>query len=192
MFQKFLLFPLLTAFLVCGASARSEVLKTVDIAPESCEDVLTAYLKRADTVLLVCVYEAQFSPRAVGKGVLWDKDYQCRIVQTLRGKVPMGGLLVLHKKAESLPDTGVVRTEGDNRFISALMPGTLWYVFLDSRKLKNLGNNSCEYSLDTMWLNPLSWSDQEGIAAFEKLVRVEEGRITEESEAARFQPESGE
>ena len=79
MFQKFLLFPLLTAFLLCGASARSEVLKTVDIAPESCEDVLTAYLKRADTVLLVCVYEAQFSPRAVGKGVLWDKDYQCRI-----------------------------------------------------------------------------------------------------------------
>lgn len=104
----------------------------------------------------------------------------------------MGGLLVLHKKAESLPDTGVVRTEGDNRFISALMPGTLWYVFLDSRKLKNLGNNSCEYSLDTMWLNPLSWSDQEGLAAFKKLVRVEEGRITEESEAARFQPESGE
>ena len=72
------------------------------------------------------------------------------------------------------------------------MPGTLWYVFLDSRKLKNLGNNSCEYSLDTMWLNPLSWSDQEGLAAFKKLVRVEEGRITEESEAARFQPESGE
>ena len=48
------------------------------------------------------------------------------------------------------------------------------------------------YSLDTMWLNPLSWSDREGLAAFKKLVRVEEGRITEESEAARFQPESGE
>ncbi len=191
MFQKFLLLPLVTFFLLCGASARAEVLKTADIVPESREDMLAAYLKHSDTVLLVCVYETRFSPRAVGKGVLWDKDYQCRIVQTLRGNVPMGGLLVLHKNAESLPDAGVMRTEGDNRFISALMPGMLWYVFLDSRKLKNLGNNSCEYSLDTMWLNPLSWSDQEGLAAFRKLLHIEPAKITAESEAARFKPESG-
>lgn len=75
----------------------------------------------------------------------------------------MGSLLNLHRKAESLPDAGTVRTEGSVRFIASPVQGALWYVFLDSSKLAKQQNNQYEYFLDTMWLNPLAWSNEEGM-----------------------------
>lgn len=181
-----LLFPVFTAFLLCSPVGGADLLKAAEIVPESREDVLSDYLKRADTVLLVCVYEVRFTPFPAGNGVLWDRDCQCRVVQSLRGKVPVGGLLNLHRKAENMPDSGTVRTEGSKRFLSSPVQGALWYVFLDSGKLKNMGNDQYEYALDTMWLNPLAWRDREGVMAFRKLVHVVDGHIAEESDAARL------
>lgn len=166
--------------------AAPSVARRDEIAPESREAVLSEYLKRSDTVLFVCVYESQFTPIAVGKGVLWDKAYQCRIVQSLRGNIPVGSLLTLIKKAESIPEDGMVKTEGEKRFITSQGQGTLWYIFLDSDRMEKLRSNNYKYTLDTMWQNPLAWNDLDGMAAFRKLLNIEPARITEESEAARF------
>ena len=183
--KSFFLF-VFTFFFLWSAAVRADLIQQSEIEPESREAVLASYLKKADTVLLVCAYEARYTPIPRGGGLVWDRACQCRVVKSLRGKVPMGSLLNLHRKAESLPDAGTVRTEGSVRFIASPVQGALWYVFLDSSKLAKQQNNQYEYFLDTMWLNPLAWSNEEGMMAFRKLMRVEEGCLVEESDAVRM------
>lgn len=107
--KSFFLF-VFTFFFLCSAAVRADLIQQSEIEPESREAVLASYLKKADTVLLVCAYEARYTPIPRGGGLVWDRACQCRVVKSLRGKVPMGSLLNLHRKAESLPDAGTVRT----------------------------------------------------------------------------------
>lgn len=187
MLTKNKLLSVFTAFLMLCTTASANLLKPSQIEPESREAVLANYLKKTDTVLLVCIYEARFTPEPIGKGALWDKASQCRVVQSLRGKVPVGALLRLHQKSEILPDFGIESMEGEERFTAIPVQGILCYVFLDSHRLKLLENNCYEYFLDTMWLNPLPLSNEEGMGAFRKLIRVKESHIAEESDAAQQQ-----
>lgn len=172
--------------------SHADLLKGKDIVQESQEDVLARHLKNSDTVLLVCVYESRYVPLPEGKGHLWDKASQTRIVQTLRGTAPVGGILILHRKDESLPPSGLVREEEGHRFISTQEPGYLWYVFLNSKELKQDKQGTLTGSLSTMFMNPLKIDDEDGMDSFRKLLHIEPAKIAEESEAARFQPESGE
>lgn len=171
--------------------SHADLLKDKDIVPESQEDVLARHLKSSDTVLLVCVYESRYVPLPEGKGHLWDKAVQTRIVQTLRGTAPVGGILILHRKDESLPLSGLVRDEEGHRFISTQEPGELWYVFLNSKELKQDKQGTLKGSLGPMFMNPLKIDDEDGMNCFRKLLRTAPAKIIAESEAARFKPESG-
>lgn len=149
-------------------------------------------LKKSDIVLTVIVY----------KVIKTDKGttHYARVIQSLRGDIPVEALVKWSGHANKLPVGTPVKTE----LYSGCIPV---YVLTSSKNVKKLGKASEDFK-------PVSsiYSSQELLGAYDlgshvdyfpmtesdpgramkRLLRIEPAKITEESEAARFQPESGE
>ncbi|SEH97557.1 hypothetical protein [Akkermansia glycaniphila] len=189
MFQAFFLSVSCFFAFWTSTAVFAEPLASEDIVPESREDVIAQHLRRADTVLLVCVYTSSYEPVRAGNGVVWKRVYHSRVVQGLRGNLPVGAVLEIEQIAESLPESGVIHSDGSKRFISSPVQGELWYVFLDSKGIDKKAGDVYSCPLDVMFLNPLKMKDKDGIQSFNRLVHVQDARIAEEAEAARFRKE---
>ena len=183
--KSFLTYAGIISFLFTSLS-QAELLKTKDIIPESKEDIMSQYLNRSDTVVLVCVYESRYTPVNNELGRLWHRAVQTRVIQSLRGNLAFSDRLVIKKVEEKFPEYGLLKKDGVLGYISSQENGEFWYVFIDSEKLKKNEDGSYEIALDTMWLNPLPMRLKNEVDSLNRLIRVEPAKIMEEADSAKY------
>ncbi len=183
--KNFLTYLGIISFLFTSLS-QAELLKTKDIIPETREDIISQYLTRSDTLVLVCVYESRYVPVEKGDGILWYRSIQSRVVQSLRGNLLQGDKVVIRQISEKFPNSALLKKDDLKGDISIQENGELWYVFLNSKNIQKNEDGVYEVQLDTMWLNPLAVRLKDAVNALHKLLRIEPAKIVEESEAAKY------
>ena len=149
-------------------------------------------LRRNDVVLAVIPYKTVKTDQGTA--------HYARVVQSLRGDIPVEALVKWLNLYNKLPEGGKPETK--------LLSGSSFvYVLAPSKNVKELGKDpedfkpaSTVYSSqvllgaydlgDHVDYFPMTESDPG--RAMKKLLHIEPAKITAESEAARFRPESGE
>lgn len=148
-------------------------------------------LKKSDIVLAVIIY----------KVIKTDKGttHYARVIQSLRGDIPVEALVKWSGHANKLPVGTPVKTE----LYSDCIPV---YVLTSSKNVKDLGKDTEDFKpASTVYSSqvllgaydlgghvdyfPMTESDPG--RAMKKLLHIQPAKITAESEAARFKPESG-
>ncbi|WP_031930118.1 hypothetical protein [Akkermansia muciniphila] len=145
-------------------------------------------LEKSDVVLSVIIYKIVSTDQGT--------TLYARVVQSLRGDIPVEALVKWNGHANKLPKGSAPKTE-------LYSSCNLSYVLASSKEVKKLLNTPEDftpadniYGLDSYSLGdhvryfPMTESDPG--RAMKKLLHIEPAKITAESEAARFQPESGE
>ena len=165
-----------------GNSLLSSVATQEEIDQDGFLQSTARNLKQSDIVLTVIIYKVVKTDQGT--------THYARVIQSLRGDIPVEALIKWSGYANKLP----VGTPEKTELYSGCIPV---YVLASSKNVKNLGKASEDFK-------PASsiYSSQELLGAYDlgsdpgramkKLLRIEPAKITEESEAARFQPESGE
>jgi len=144
-------------------------------------------LKKSDVVLAVIIYKVVSTDQGT--------THYARVVQSLRGDIPVEALVKWNGHANKLP-------EGSAPKITLSSHCLLTYVLTSSKNIEKLLNTPEDftpadsiYGLDSYSLGdhvsyfPMTESDPG--RAMKKLLHIEPAKITAESEAARFKPESG-
>lgn len=144
-------------------------------------------LEKSDVVLSVIIYKIVSTDQGT--------THYARVVQSLRGDIPVEALVKWNGHANKLPKGSAPKTE-------LYSSCNLSYVLASSKEVKKLLNTPEDftpadsiYGLDSYSLGdhvryfPMTESDPG--RAMKKLLHIEPAKITAESEAARFKPESG-
>ena len=144
-------------------------------------------LEKSDVVLSVIIYKIVSTDQGT--------THYARVVQSLRGDIPVEALVKWNGHANKLPKGSAPKTE-------LYSSCNLSYVLASSKEVKKLLNTPEDftpadniYGLDSYSLGdhviyfPMTESDP--VRAMKKLLHIEPAKITAESEAARFKPESG-
>ena len=144
-------------------------------------------LEKSDVVLSVIIYKIVSTDQGT--------THYARVVQSLRGDIPVEALVKWNGHANKLPKGSFPKTE-------LYSSCNLSYVLASSKEVKKLLNTPEDftpadsiYGLDSYSLGdhvryfPMTESDPG--RAMKKLLHIEPAKITAESEAARFKPESG-
>ena len=143
-------------------------------------------LEKSDVVLSVIIYKIVSTDQGT--------THYARVVQSLRGDIPVEALVKWNGHANKLPKGSAPKTE-------LYSSCNLSYVLASSKEVKKLLNTPEDftpadniYGLDSYSLGdhvryfPMTESDPG--RAMKKLLHIEPAKITAESEAARFKPES--
>ena len=143
-------------------------------------------LEKSDVVLAVIIYKIV----STDQGAM----HYARVVQSLRGDIPVEALVKWNGHANKLP-------EGSAPEITMSSDCLLTYVLASSKNVEKLPDTSEDftpadsiYGLDFYSLGdcvryfPMTESDPG--RAMKKLLHIEPAKISAESEAARFKPES--
>ena len=144
-------------------------------------------LEKSDVVLSVIIYKIVSTDQGT--------THYARVVQSLRGDIPVEALVKWNGHANKIPKGSAPKTE-------LYSSCNLSYVLASSKEVKKLLNTPEDftpadniYGLDSYSLGdhviyfPMTESDPG--RAMKKLLHIEPAKITAESEAARFKPESG-
>ena len=144
-------------------------------------------LEKSDVVLSVIIYKIVSTDQGT--------THYARVVQSLRGDIPVEALVKWNGHANKLPKGSAPKTE-------LYSSCNLSYVLASSKEVKKLLNAPEDftpadsiYGLDSYSLGdhvryfPMTESNPG--RAMKKLLHIEPAKITAESEAARFKPESG-
>ena len=145
-------------------------------------------LEKSDVVLSVIIYKIVSTDQGT--------THYARVVQSLRGDIPVEALVKWNGHANKLPKGSAPKTE-------LYSSCNLSYVLATSKEVEKLLGTPEDfipadsiYGLASYNLgNDVSFfpmRESNSGRAMKKLLRIEPAKITEESEAARFQPESGE
>lgn len=145
-------------------------------------------LRQNDIVLAVVIYKTVETTQ--------ETIFYARVIQSLRGDIPVEALVQWRGAANNLPVGGSPKTE-------LYSSCNLSYVLATSKEVEKLLGTPEDfipadsiYGLASYNLgNDVSFfpmTESNSGRAMKKLLRIEPAKITEESEAARFQPESGE
>lgn len=144
-------------------------------------------LKKSDIVLVVIIY----------KYVQTDQGttIYARVIQSLRGEIPVEALIKWGGHANKLPAGSPPKTTMDDSW-------ALWYVLASSGNVEKMPKAPEDFEpADSIFgigaydlknivgYFPMTESDPG--RALQKLLKIEPAKITAESEAARFQPDSG-
>lgn len=175
-----------------GASPRIATQADIDNDHDNSLRWTARNLKKSDIVLTVIVY----------KFVKTDQGatHYARVIQSLRGDIPVEALIKWNGHANKLPAGSPPKTVLDSDC-------TPIYVLSSSKDVKKLEEDPEDFRpASTVYSSqvligaydlgnnvayfPMTESDPG--RAMKRLLRIEPAKITEESEAARFQTEAGE
>ncbi len=185
-FSFCVLFSGLLSTVALGESALfSHVATQAEVEQDSFLRGTARNLEKSDVVLVVIIYKIVSTDQGT-------TNY-ARVVQSLRGDIPVEALVKWNGHANKLP-------EGSAPKITLSSHCLLTYVLASSKNVKKLLNTSEDftpadsiYGLDSYSLGdhvryfPMTESDPG--RAMKKLLHIEPAKITAESEAARFKPE---
>lgn len=144
-------------------------------------------LEKSDVVLSVIIYKIVSTDQGT--------THYARVVQSLRGDIPVEALVKWNGHANKLPKGSAPKTE-------LYSSCNLSYVLASSKEVKKLLNTPEDFTPAGSIVGLASYNLGNDVSFFpmtesnlgrnmKKLLRIEPAKITEESEAARFQPESG-
>lgn len=190
-YLSYCLFFGLLAQIGWGNSPLSSVATQEEIDQDGFLQSTARNLKQSDLVLTVIIYKVVKTDQGT--------THYARVIQSLRGDIPVEALVKWSGYANKLP----VGTPEKTELYSDCIPV---YVLASSKNVKKLGKASEDFK-------PASsiYSSQELLGAYDlgnhvdyfpmtesdpgramkKLLHIEPAKITAESEAARFKPESG-
>ena len=146
-------------------------------------------LEKSDVVLAVVLYKIVSTDQGTTR--------YARVVQSLRGDIPVEALVKWNSSATKLPKGSSPETE-------LYADCSLYYVLASSKGVEKLLNTPedftpadriyglASYSLGDHGTTYFPMTESDPGRAMKKLLHIEPAKITAESEAARFKPESGE
>lgn len=179
---------LLSGLMALSVSATSPVATQAEVSGDISLRGIARLLQKSDIVLAVVIYKTVETTQ--------ETIFYARVIQSLRGDIPVEALVQWRGAANNLPVGGSPKTELYSNC-------NLSYVLATSKEVEKLLGTPKDfipadsiYGLASYNLgNDVSFfpmTESNSGRAMKKLLRIEPAKITEESEEARFQPESGE
>ena len=166
--------------------------KEGEIQEDTGELMLSQRLQRADELLLVCYFESKYVPlynERNGKFTWhWDLHTKGRVVQSLRGDIPVGSIIeVIQATEETPPGTSYTRKDFDDNKVqekTVSEPGILVYLLMERGDVKKEDGIYVYRKLDYLTERRAKFYT----ADIERFIKVRPASIVEESVHARLLP----
>ena len=166
--------------------------KEGEIQGDTGELMLSQRLQRTDELVLACYFESKYVPlynEKKGRRTLrWDLHTRGRVVQSLRGNIPVGSIIeVIQETDETPPGTSYtpkdfVANKIQEKTVSE--PGVLVYLLMEREEVKKEGGIYVYRKLDHLRERPAKFYT----ADMERFIKVCPASIVEESVHARLLP----
>ncbi len=179
---------LLLGLMTVSAGSTSPVATQVEVSGDISLRGTARLLQKSDIVLAVVIYKTVETTE--------ETIYYARVIQSLRGDIPVESLVQWSGAANNLPAGSSPKTE-------LYSSCNLNYVLVASKDIKQLPHTPKSFAPAGSIVGLASYNLGNDVSFFpmtesnpgrnmKKLLHIEPAKITAESEAARFQPESGE
>lgn len=166
--------------------------KEAEIQEDTGESMLSERLQRADELVLVCYFESKYVPQYNARNGkltrLWEIYTKGRVVQSLRGNIPVGSIIeVMQYTDETPPGTSYIPKDFDANKVqekTVSEPGVLVYLLMERKDVKKEGGIYLYRKLDYLTERPAKFFTRE----LERFIKVRPASIAEESVHARLLP----
>lgn len=166
--------------------------KEGEIQEDTGELMLSQRLQRTDELVMVCYFESKYVPQYNARNGkltrLWEIYTKGRVVQSLRGNIPVGSIIeVMQYTDETPPGTSYapkdfVANKVQEKTVSE--PGVLVYLLMERKDVKKEGGIYVYRKLDHLRERPAKFYT----ADMERFIKVRPASIAEESVHARLLP----
>ena len=166
--------------------------KEGEIQEDTGELMLSQRLQRTDELVLVCYFESKYVPQYNARNRklthLWEIYTKGRVVQSLRGNIPVGSIIeVMQYTDETPPGTSYTPKDFDANKVqekTVSEPGVLVYLLMERGDVKKEDGIYLYRKLDHLRERPAKFFTKD----MERFIKVRPASIAEESVHARLLP----
>lgn len=166
--------------------------KEGEIQEDTGELMLSQRLQRTDELVLACYFESKYVPlynEKKGRRTLrWDLHTRGRVVQSLRGNIPVGSIIeVIQETDETPPGTSYTPKDFDDNKVqekTVSEPGILVYLLMERGDVKKEDGIYVYRKLDYLTERRAKFYTED----IERFIKVRPASISEESVHARLLP----
>ena len=170
----------------------SPLWKEGEIQEDTGELMLSQRLQRTDELVLVCYFESKYVPQYNARNGklthLWEIYTKGRVVQSLRGNIPVGSIIeVMQYTDETPPGTSYTPKDFDANKVqekTVSEPGVLVYLLMERGDVKKEDGIYLYRKLDHLRERPAKFFTKD----IERFIKVRPASIAEESVHARLLP----